>query len=566
MHMDGPTKAASVLHFSKATSGMTRRDFLRGVAAGSAATTIPLASLGRVSSAVAAGPRGQTVDVTLITAPDLPYPHVPTQEEQDTDPAAKAYAQAIQPWLDENPGVKLEEISFDVYDQETLLVAIAGGTAPSFYPADVLFTWDEERVLAQEKSGMAADVTAQVEQYGLEEKLTDYSLSVWKTKEIDGRHYALPYSYNCGDGIHYRIDHLQEAGLAEPSPTWTWPDLREMAKTLTNENRKGITLQDWGFDRIWVAEGWDFMTQLPAPDTSWNWKYDYTSRADEWERLISWGREMVYQDESVLRDIAMEDDEIVAQFIGGTASMMNNNVGYHCTPPSDPDGMAYEADGQGKPIQEMFGFIAHPIGTNGYNQTTYGQLDTMGFNPDLDATALDKATSLHVYMMGPGMVVQKKAAFAETNDLRYVWVSDILLPIYKPSEIEGVPGSPDEAWGKPFMDNVRAAAAIPLQPYSHWFIGPQAEAGPPLTPYEDARSKWFFEGGNQDIRGDLQNMESTRNQQAADFTSEVADDKFVAGVKEYYKALDTYFQTNAPGFYADVYKPWYDQSVAPTLG
>jgi hypothetical protein len=46
----------------------------------------------------------------------------------------------------------------------------------------------------------------------------------------------------------------------------------------------------------------------------------------------------------------------------------------------------------------------------------------------------------------------------------------------------------------------------------------------------------------------------------------VPDDQFVAGMKEYYQALDTYFQANAPGFYTDVYKPWYDQSVAPILG
>jgi hypothetical protein len=308
------------------------------------------------------------------------------------------------------------------------------------------------------------------------------------------------------------------------------------------------------------------MTRLAAPDTSWNWNYNYTSHINEWERAISFGREMVFQDESVLRDIAMEDAEIVAQFIGGTASMMNNNVVYHCIAPSDPDGMAYEADQLGKPVEELFGWMSHPIGSNGCRQDTHGQLDTMAFNPDLDSVGLDKATSLHVYMMGPGMVIQKQAAFAASNDLRYVWGGDILLPIYKASEIEGVPGSPDEAWGKTFMDNVRAAAAIPLQPLPHWFITPQAEVGPPETPYEDARSKWFFEGGDQDIRADLEQLESTRNQQAADFTSEIADDQFVTGIKEYYQALGAYFETNTPGFYTDVYKPWYDQTVAPILG
>ena len=60
---------------------------------------------------------GQAVDVTLITVEDVPYPGIPTAEEQAADPSLKAYAEAVQPWMDENPGVKLEQITFDVYDQ-----------------------------------------------------------------------------------------------------------------------------------------------------------------------------------------------------------------------------------------------------------------------------------------------------------------------------------------------------------------------------------------------------------------------------------------------------------------
>jgi hypothetical protein len=540
------------------------------IAAGSAATAgIPVvAAAGRSSGAFAAPAtkQGEAVDVTLVTAQDLPYPGLPSDDDKASDPAKKAYADAIQPWLDENPGVKLEEISFDVYDQEALLVAISGGTATSFYPADVLATWDEEKVLAAEKSGLAADVTAQVEQYGLEEKLADYCLPIWQAKLIDGRRYALPYSYNCGDGIHYRIDLFQEAGIPEPTAGWTWPDLREMAKTLTKDGQYGSTLQDWGFSLIWVAEGWDFLTRLPASETSWNWKYDYTSRADEWEKWVNFGREMVFQDQSVLRDVAMSDDEILLAFLDGTAAMMNNNVVYHSVEPSSETSMAAVADQLGKPMQEVFGYIAHPVGVSGFNQTSFGQLDTMAFNPDLDPTALDKATSLHVYMMGPGWVIQKQAAYAASNDLRFVWTAGDIMPLYKPSEIEGIPGTPEEAWGEAFMKNVRDQANIPLMPLPHWYVGPQAESGPPATAYEDARSKWFYEGGDQDVRADLEEIESTMNQQAADFTSEIPDDKFTAGAKEYYAALDAYFQANAPDFYANVYKPWQDQFIVPILG
>ncbi|MFL5760704.1 MAG: ABC transporter substrate-binding protein [Thermomicrobiales bacterium] len=557
--------AASVPHPGKKMSGMTRRDFLRTIAAGSAAVALPVSFAGSVSKAAAA-PLGQTVDITLITTTDLPYAHIPTTEEQDADPSMKAYAEAIQPWLDQNPGVKLEEISFDVYDQETLLVALSGGTAPSFFPADVLATWDEEKVLAAERSGLAADVTAQVKQYGLEEKLADYCLAVWKTKEMDGKHYALPYSYNCGDGIHYRIDQLQELGIPEPKQGWTWVDLRDMAKKLTNADRQGIGLPDWGFSLIWDAEGWEFLPKIPAPQNDWNWKWDYTSNIDNWVKYVTFGREMMYEDKSILGSVDLQDDQITSQFLDGTISMMNNNVVYHCDPPTAEDSFSAIADQMGKPVQEVFGYIAHPIGTTGYNQTSFGQLDTMGFNPDLGAIALDKATSLHVYMMGPGMVMEKKAAYEASNhDLRFVWDGGILLPLYKASELEGIPGSPEEAWGDGFMANVRAQAAIPLRPLPHWFVPPQSNSGPPDTAIEDMRSKWFYEGGDQDIKADLQKLEKTMNDQAATFKSDIPDDQFIAGTKKYYDALGAYFQKNAPDFYANVYKPWYDKLVAPTL-
>src|SRR5262245_50697703 len=233
--MDATTTTGSVPHPGAGGEGLSRRSFLRGLAAGCVAVAggpLVAAVGGSTGTRAAESLQGEAVDVTLITTTDLPYPGIPTADEQAADPGKKAYAEAIQPWLDQNPGVKLKEITFDVYDQNTLVVAISGGTAPSFYPADVLFDWDDEKVLAQEKSGLAADVTAQVAKYDLEAKLTDYCLVVWKTKEVGGNHYALHYSYNCGDGIFYRKDHLQEVGLAEPAAGWTWHNVRDMAKAM----------------------------------------------------------------------------------------------------------------------------------------------------------------------------------------------------------------------------------------------------------------------------------------------------------------------------------------------
>jgi hypothetical protein len=573
--MADPTDAGFPFDSTSHPTGMTRRDILRALAAGSAVLAgVPIVAPYGAPQAAAAAPArrmGQAVDVTLITAQDLPYPGIPTADVQAADPAMKAYAEAIQPWLDENPGVKLEQITFDVYDQEALLVAISGGTAPSFYPAEVLASWNEALVLAAEKSGLAADVTDQVAQNDLEAKLADYCLELWKTKEIEGRHYALPYGYNCGDGIHYRIDLIKEAGLEEPTVDWTWEDLRNLAKALTTDELKGIGMHTWGLDLPLAAEGWGFTVlrnRLPAPETSWNWKWDFTTNAEEWADRIAWFRSMMFEDQSILADIAMEDDQIDAQFIQGTVAMANNNSTYHTTSPSPSVelSMSRAADELGKPIEEVFGYVPHPVGNNGFTATSWGQLDTMALNPDLDATALDKAASLHIYMMGPGFVSQKKAAYEETNDLRYVWTGGDITPLYKPSELEGIPGTPEEAWGEAFMKNVRAVANRPLMPWPHWFIPLQSEAGPAETPMEDARYRWFLDSSEPDIMADLKQLEETMNQQAASFTSEVPDDQFIAGAKAFYEAQAKYWEENSPEFYTDVFKPWYDALVAPALG
>ena len=218
----------------------------------------------------------------------------------------------------------------------------------------------------------------------------------------------MPYGYNCGDGIHYRIDLIKEAGLEEPTVDWTWEDLRNLAKALTTDERKGIGMHTWGLALPLTAEGWGYTVlrnRLPAPDTSWNWKWDFTTSAEEWAERIAWFRSMMFEDQSILADIAMEDDQIDAQFIQGTVAMANNNSTYHTTSPSPSVelSMSRAADELGKPIEEVFGYVPHPIGNNGFTATSWGQLDTMALNPDLDQTALDKAASLHIYMMGPGI-------------------------------------------------------------------------------------------------------------------------------------------------------------------
>src|SRR5262245_17330053 len=99
--MDGPARTGPASRLGASRDGLTRREVLRLVAAGGTAVAgVPVvAAVGRPAGRVAAARQGETVDVTLITAQDLPYPGIPSEEDQAASPSDKAYAEAIQPWL-----------------------------------------------------------------------------------------------------------------------------------------------------------------------------------------------------------------------------------------------------------------------------------------------------------------------------------------------------------------------------------------------------------------------------------------------------------------------------------
>lgn len=56
------------------------------------------------------------------------------------------------------------------------------------------------------------------------------------------------------------------------------------------------------------------------------------------------------------------------------------------------------------------------------------------------------------------------------------------------------------------------------------------------------------------------------NQQAQSFSSSLSDEEFVAGAREYYAALDAFWQEHAPEWHAQVYTPWYTEGPRPGRG
>ena len=416
--MDGPINPGSAPQLSSQLEGMTRRHLLRALAAGTSALAgLPLvAAVGGSAGAAAprSRPRGQAVDVTLITTDStgaLPYPGLPTAEQQAADPGLKAYAEAIQPWLDENPGVKLEEITFDVYDQEALAGrhlrrhrAVVLSRPTCWRNGTRNWSWRRRSRARRRRDRSGRRRTTSKRSW------PTTACRSGRPRRSTARHYALPYSYNCGDGIHYRIDLIKEAGLAGADRRL---DLGGPARDGQGADHgraaRASRMQTWGLSLPLAAEGWGFRccaTGCRRRTRAGTGSGTTPPAREEWAEMIARLRAMIFQDQSVLADIAMEDDEIVAAVPPGNAAMMNNNVDLPHRSPAQLRDSAWPrtADELGKPIQEVFGYVAHPIGGNGFNVRPAGASSTRWrFNPDLDQTALDKAASLHIYMMGPGM-------------------------------------------------------------------------------------------------------------------------------------------------------------------
>ncbi|HEY8454014.1 MAG TPA: extracellular solute-binding protein [Actinopolymorphaceae bacterium] len=507
---------------------------------------------------------GETVDVTLTTYDGWPFGPMPTAKEQKDDPTAKAYAGVLREWMREHPGVKIKNATLNVWDQQALTTAITGGTAPSLYPGDVIGGWNRANVRSAMLQGLVADMTEYLEQYKVHDKLEDYAKPIWEKWEVNGRFYASPWIYNVGTGLHYRRDLVQELGLKEPTPDWTWDDVRELAKGLTEGKRKGIVLQGWGLNMGLNADGMDFHSTIPAPETGWNWRWDYSSRADQWIPLIERMRAMIFEDQSVLADISMGDGDTLAAFFRGDAAIHNNTVIYFTIPPGSDNAPADLAARLDKPIEEVVGWMTQPNGTNGRTANTQGQVDLVGFSPDLDDDALDAAMSLLLHVQQRGWVEQRKAVYEATNDPKHVYDWANIMPLFK-GLLDQVPSSPEEAWGTKFMNEVRRAAQIPIAPNEAFYFPAEPNPAPSSTIRDDMTSRWTNERGNLDLRADLKKLDDTRNQQAQNFTSGISDEDFIEAASGYYEAHAAYWQENAPDYYQNVYQPWYEQNVLPAL-
>ena len=156
-----------------------------------------------------------------------------------------------------NPDIKIKvEVSdWDSY-WEKIRVLMAGGTPPDVFAMDAPLypDWQARGVLLNLQPYLDADPTALDGVYPI-------TLEAYKTPE---GYFGLPRDFQT-IVLYYNKDMFDAAGLAYPTDTWTWDDLRANAAKLTLDKDGDGKTDQWGFwaevydqEPFWGSVIWSF--------------------------------------------------------------------------------------------------------------------------------------------------------------------------------------------------------------------------------------------------------------------------------------------------------------------
>lgn len=557
--------------------GMNRREFLRLLAMSGGGFALAAcgaresATNGETATAVATAAANGVVplppvDVTLKTAGwpiEILFP--------DAQPGTfqAGYNKALQAWLDMNPGVTLEQIEFNPWDSAGLRTAVAGGTAPFQYPIGVLGGWNVPGIQAAFVEGLFADITEVFEAQGVMEMLDPRvatNQARWQTQ--DGRIFGIPYELVSSEGYFYNRAHLAEIGMDSLPLDWTWQDMREIALQLTKGERKGLAMAAYAIDWILPSYGIDFdglLSRYPVPGRSFNWRWDFTTFADDIVEGVDLWRGMYFEDQSVFSDPNYWDfsqnGQLASAFYEEKASM---TPGIHLFF-SD---MAQRMNKTIPETDQFMSFARQPLGPLGYTYQLPFAVSAWAFNPDLNEAELEKAVSLFTnLLLGDGFVTTAQEIYSANQD-----ASEIVRAIRWPfanQYSEMVPGVPEplsEATGENYATAVNTLFSQPKLPEVGEYVPAEVNRGPGDTPWYDKVSRWGFSQDAFDVKDDAAELENILNQQAKTFPSSVDENDFAEGVQRYYADVATYLQANAPQFYEQRFMPFYDLRIKPEFG
>ena len=142
----------------------------------------------------------------------------------------KVYRDSIERFTTVCPGVTVDYQPIPDKFQDKLKAQMAGGTAP-----DVFYV-DDQLMNAFASSGQLLALDDYMAQAGVSRD--DFISQLLTIFTMDGKTYGLPKDWGTL-GLVYLPEAFQDAGVAEPTDSWTWTDLRTAAKTIADKGTFG---------------------------------------------------------------------------------------------------------------------------------------------------------------------------------------------------------------------------------------------------------------------------------------------------------------------------------------
>lgn len=531
---------------------ITRRQVLRALAAAGTASFVG----GTVLTACndAAPP---TSNVVLFTD-GWPFMALPSAEEQKSDIYKKSFAVSYQNWLNRNPGVTLKSMP-GISDATKRKAAIASNAAPSWY-GDLGDTSTDRFAYSL---GYAAETTDLIQQYKVDTLLADYALPRWHAQwNLNGHYYGLPGdTLLTSNGLFYRRDLIQEAGLIEPKQGWSWDDFRALARGLTGDGPPTVPAPNYLIGYLVNSNLLENLAMVPSANSLWHYQRKYTPFLDEWVQRVELYRSMYFDDKSIEQSSKFNEYTTTLAFSQGRYKLAPTvglfyTVGYA--------GIASMPNTFGKRLDDLVGFVPYPFGSNGAFSIDTSSFGAVLLNPHLSTNALAKAADLWFYMFyGQGYIDQRAMRYEVTKDPRVAY--DYITPGNRFQKNPNIPVTVQDAWGERFVQAWMDCINIPVIPDPGLYYPPETGTVPPTIQQQHEDALVALTTTQQDIPTILNTLQSQYNAQAASMRSSIDSGQFKQSSQQYYGALDTFWQANSPHFYQNDWNTFYHNEVLPGL-
>jgi hypothetical protein len=505
-----------------------------------------------------------------VTTNGWPYDALDRYDPK-TDPTQQGFIDAIQAWLDNNPGVSITHSEAPIWDPAAIPAMVVAGTdCTILFGPCVGGGWGRQEAINAFVQGLLADITSSVVKENIEGKCLPHIWQAWSSlSQVEGKYFTFPLNETApeSDNLVFRKDWITEKGLKVPEIGWTFAEYKQMMKDLTDpaKNIYGAAHPTWWTPYVASQHGWDILTQIPQPNEPWHWTRDLTSDP-HWADVLQSYRDMLFKDKSVLCDVALGggDEDLQKLFKAGQCAFVRQNFWGMFGRPSDPTSLAAMADAQGKKYSDMFGVVIIPSGDGYQKGGGFNIWGPVSISPNAKPEAMDKALNLTEWMFfNKGLDMTKKVIWDLNPDPRAVFSAFIYMD--GRTGYEGVPGTAADAWGEEIVNYFVKAGELPYEKTSDTFFPGEKNPAPAGTAIDDQLNLMTTDPNANNISELLAKGEADYKAQLAQFASSISTEDFKAAAQKYYAYLDDHFKTNFPEFYQNRFKPYYESKVLPAI-